>query len=200
MTPDCGIRESEPVGSARGRPPCRDFDGSRFKAEYLFDSRTPLGPPSLRNQGRFERQFPSPALWLTGSLAGRGTDAWSLVQDAASSRRRSDARRLRTSWDPWYCPVIRGTRGLDAVHAGSMQHAVRVAAHPDDETSKGIGVDLTLPVRGGSMIVKQLSCSSVDVLVIDEQHHAFRHSVLKTLKAKKSPPVRAAEDPDGGEV
>ena len=36
------------------------------------------------------------------------------------------------------------------------------------------------------MIVKQFSCSSVDVLVIDEQHHAFRHSVLKTLKAKKA--------------
>lgn len=77
-----------------------------------------------------------------------------------------------------------------------MQYPVKVGAQPGDERSEGRGVHLTGPVGVYQVVVEGVTCSSVHVLVVDEDHHSFSHGCSLELKA---PPVRTPEGSDGGE-
>ena len=79
---------------------------------------------------------------------------------------------------------ILGTVGQSTIHADLVQDAMLIVTHLDDEVAKGAGVELTIPVRGGRVVVEHATGSTTDILVVDEHHQAFRHR-------KKSPPVRA---------
>ena len=84
------------------------------------------------------------------------------------------------------------TVGHSTIHADLMQDAMLIVTHPDDEVAKGVGLDLTIPVRRGQVVVEYAAGSTIDVLVVDEHHQAFRH--------KKKPASSSHVDPDGGEV
>ena len=77
-----------------------------------------------------------------------------------------------------------------------MQHPVRLATEPDDECSESRRVDLTGPVRISQVVMEGMAGGPIGVLVVDKDHHPFRHRCSLGLKA---PPVRTPEGPDGGE-
>ena len=78
------------------------------------------------------------------------------------------------------------------IHPDLMQDAMRIVTHPNDEVAKGVGLDLTIPVRRGRVVVEYAAGSTIDVLVVDEHRQAFRH--------KKKPASSGHVDTDGGEV
>lgn len=51
---------------------------------------------------------------------------------------------------------ILGTIGQSTLHADLMQDAMLIVTHLDDELAKGVGVDLTVPMGGGRVVVDTL--------------------------------------------
>jgi len=77
-----------------------------------------------------------------------------------------------------------------------MKYPVGFAAELGDECSESRRMDLTGPVRVSQVVVEGVAGGAIGVLVVDKDHHPFRHRCSPELKA---PPVRTPEGSDGGE-
>ena len=190
MTPDPDTRQSEPGWPPQWRLPCGNLHCPRTEQVGLFESRAKIRVvghqnPNIiltthRHHDEVERELYVDPLLLRFRL-------WIVRWVPERPRGHVYERKLPPCVDLTRSRAvslgISGTVGHSTIHADLMQDALLIVTHPNDEVAKRVGLDLTIPVRRGRVVVEYATGATIDVLVVDEHHQAFRH--------KKSPPVQA---------